>query len=159
VSSRILIVRACRLSPFLAAVVYARQQHPEAEVVALSHRGYRHVLRAAGVDRVIEVPGRRFGLLNTPPWKLAQARAANFQEVVIPQMTDDPDAHVNIYRVVLSLNPSRVVILPNGGRPQTFDRAAFASYVLKHSCGTTGTGFSRWDAAMLVGVAYLARLR
>jgi hypothetical protein len=156
--TRILIVRSCRLSQFLAAVVYARQQNPAAEIVALSHRGHRQVLRAAGVDRVIEVPGRRFGLLATPPWTLAQLRAENFQQIVVPQMNDDADAHANLYRVVMAFNAPNVVILPGEGRrPQAFDRPAFVSHVLQHSYA--GGGFSRWDAAMLVGVAYLTRLR
>jgi hypothetical protein len=114
------------------------------------------VLRAAGVDRVIEVPGRRFGLLNTPPWTLAQARAEDFREIIVPQMQDDPDGHANLYRVVLSLNPARVVVLPGDAPPQAFDRASFVAFVLKHSYA--GSGVSRWDAAMLVGVAYLSRV-
>ena len=155
--TRILIVRSCRLPQFLTAVVHARQQNPGAEIVALSHRGHRHVLRAAGVDRVIEVPGRRFSLLTTPPWKLAKIRSENFHQVIVPQMDDDADGHVNLYRVVMAINAPGVLVLPGAGQAQAFDRAAFVSHVLQLSC--TASGFSRWDAAMLVGAVYMSRLR
>jgi hypothetical protein len=122
--------------------------------VALSHRGHRHILRAAGADRVVEVPGSRFGILNLPPWTLAQIRRAEYDEVIIPQMTDDIAAHINLYRVVLALKPTRVVVLPGDGRPQVYDRAGFTSLTLQHSY--SGSGVSR--AAMFVGAAYLARL-
>jgi hypothetical protein len=149
-----LILRSCRLSQFLAAVVLARTRHREAEIVALSHRGHRHVLRAAGADTVIEVPGSRFGILSIPPWTLAEIRKTQYDEVIIPQMTDDTAAHINLYRVVLALKPTRVVIVPGDGRPRIYDRAAFMSLALQHSY--SGSGFSR--AAMFVGAAYLARL-
>jgi hypothetical protein len=150
VPSRILILRSCRLSQFLAAVVLARRRHAQAEIVALSHRGHRQTLRAAGVDRVIEIPGDRFGLLSAPPWTLARVRAGRFDEVVIPQMTDDPEAYANLYRLVLALNPSRVTIFPGDGPAQSYDRAGFMSYVLQHAYGR---GFSRWDAAVFIGLA------
>jgi hypothetical protein len=162
VASRILILRSCRLSQFLAAVVLARRRHAQAEIVALSHRGHRQALRAAGVDRVIEVPGSRFGLLSAPPWTLARVRANGFDEVVIPQMADEPQAHANLYRLVLALNPSRVTILPGDGPEQSFDRAGFMSHVLQHAYGR---GFSRWDAAVFIGLAmelcdrYVLRVR
>ena len=152
--SKVLILRSCRLSQFLAAVVLARTRNPEAEIVALSHRGHRHILRAAGADKVIEVPGSRFGILNMPPWTLSEIRKAQYDEVIIPQMTDDVDAHINLYRVVLALKPERVVIVPGDGRPQVYDRASFLSLTLQHSY--SGSGLSR--AAMFVGAAYLARL-
>jgi hypothetical protein len=152
--SKVLILRSCRLSQFLAAVVLARTRNPQAEIVALSHRGHRQILRAAGVDRVIEVPGSRFGILNMPPWTLARIRKTEYDEVIIPQMTDDIDAHINLYRVVLALKPARVVTLPGDARPQVYDRGGFTSLTLQHSY--SGSGLSR--AAMFVGAAYLARL-
>ena len=153
-SSKVLILRSSRLSQFLAAVVLARTRNPEAEIVALSHHGHRQVLRAAGADKVIEVRGSRFGILNMSPWTLAEIRKTEYDEVIIPQMTDDIDAHMNLYRVVLALKPTRVVVVPGDGRPQVYDRAAFRSLALQHSY--SGSGLSR--AAMFVGAAYLARL-
>ena len=153
-ASKVLILRSSRLSQFVAAVVLARTRNPEAEIVALSHRGHRHLLRAAGVDKVIEVPGARFGVLHMPPWTLAEIRKAQYDEVIIPQMTDDTDAHINLYRVVLTLKPARVVVVPGDGQPRVHDRAGFLSLTLQHSY--SGSGLSR--AAMFVGAAYLARL-
>jgi hypothetical protein len=147
--SRILILRSCRLAQFLAAVVAARQRSPRAEIVALAHRGHRQVLRAAGIDRVIEVRGRRFGLLAMSPWTLAQVRAEKFDEVIIPQMSGDAEAHVNLYRLVMALNPPRVVIQPGEGPAQEFDRARFLAFVMKH----TTSGVRKWDAAMFVVLA------
>lgn len=152
VPSRILILRSCRLSQFLAAVVHARRRSPQAAIVALSHRGHRHVLRAAGVDDVIEVPGRRFGLLTAAPWTLAAVRAGNFDEVIIPQMTDAPEGHDNLYRLVVALNPPHVTILPGDAPPRGFDRAAFAAYTLQHSYAS---GIGRWDAAVFMIAAAL----
>jgi hypothetical protein len=146
-SCRILVLRSCRMSQFLTAVVFARRRHPNAEIVALSHRGHRQVLRAAGVDSVIEVPGRRFGLLSAPPWALAAVRKQDFDEVVIPQMNGDADAHVNLYRLVLALNAKRVVIVPFGEGLKEYDRASFMTYVLQRSCSN---GLHRWEAAMFV---------
>jgi hypothetical protein len=147
---RILILRSSRLAPFLAAVVVARRRHPDAEIVALSHRGHEQVLRAAGVDRVIEIPGRRFSVVNIAPWTLAKLRTERFDEVLVPQMTAEVAGHVNLYRVVLALNPRVVVIIPGDGHPEEFDRASFASLVLRHSYPGTLAG---WDAAMVAGIA------
>lgn len=146
---KILILRSCRLAQFLATVVAARQRNPQAEIVALSHRGHRQVLRAAGVDRVIEVPGRRFGLLTMPPWTLTQLRAEGFAEVIVPQMSADSAAHVNLYRVVMALNPARVVIMAADARPLEFDRARFLAFMVQHST----SGIRQWDAAMFVVLA------
>jgi hypothetical protein len=147
VASRILILRSCRLPQFLASVVFARRHHPRAEIVALSHRGHRQVLRAAGVDRVIELSGTRFSLLSAPPWTLARLRREHFDEVLIPQMNGDADAHVNLYRLVLALNARRVVVLPVGEGPRVYDRASFMANVLQRSCSN---GLHRWEAAMFV---------
>jgi hypothetical protein len=147
---RILILRSSRVAQFLAAVVVARRRHPDAEIVALSHRGHEQVLRAAGVDRVIEIPGRRFSVMNIAPWTLAKLRTERYDEVVIPQMTSEIVEHVNLYRVVLALNPKMVVVVPGDEQPEEFDRASFASLVLRHSYPGTLAG---WDAAMIAGVA------
>ncbi len=146
---RILILRSCRLAQFLTAVVVARRRNPEAEVVALSHRGHHHELRAAGVDRVIEIPGRRFGLTSVPPWQLGDLRAGGFDQVIIPQMNERPDEHVNVYRFVLSLNPASVAIIAGEALPREFDRGEFLAYVLQHSTA----GIRQWDAAMFAVLA------
>lgn len=143
VRPRILIVRSCRMAQLLGAVVLARMRNRAAEIVVLSHRGHRHLLRAAGADRVIEVPGRRFGLLKLAPWTVARLRAERFHEVIIPQMTPRPDAHVNLYQMVAALRPSRVTIVPGEQQPQTFDGPRFLQYALHHSCSEAVVGFNR----------------
>jgi len=93
--------------------------------VALSHAGHRDSLRAAGVDAVIELPGRRFGIHRLAPWRLASIRSARFDEVVIPQMTAIPELHLNLYWLVAALRFDRVTILPGGAAPQYRDRRMF----------------------------------
>jgi hypothetical protein len=129
---RILILRSCRMAQLLAAIVWARTRNRTAEIVALSHHGHRYLLYAAGADRVIEVPGRRFGLVRMAPW-LWRLRSEGFSEVVIPQMTADPDQHVNLYQMVAAIQPPRVTIVPGEERPQTFDGARFLQFAMQHS--------------------------
>jgi hypothetical protein len=140
---RILIVRSCRMAQLLSAVVLARMHNRAAEIVVLSHRGHRHLLRAAGADRVIEVAGRRFGLLKLAPWTIARLRSECFHEVIIPQMTPRPDAHVNLYQMVAALRPSRVTVIPGEHHPQTFDGPRFLQYALHHSCAEAVVGFNQ----------------
>jgi glycosyltransferase involved in cell wall biosynthesis len=73
---------------------------------------------SAGVDAVMEVPGRRFGLLHMTPWQLWRLRAVRFDHVAIPQMTDVAEDHVNLYRLVVWLAPELVTILPGDGAPR-----------------------------------------
>jgi hypothetical protein len=153
---RILIVRSCRMAQLLGAVVMARMRNRAAEIVVLSHRGHRHLLRAAGADRVIEVPGRRFGLLRLAPWTIARLRSENFNEVIIPQMTARPDAHVNLYQMVAALRAPRVTIVPGEDQPQTFDRARFLQYALNHSCSEA---VGKWNTSMLIRLLMITFLR
>jgi len=156
VRPRILIVRSCRMAQLLGAVVLARMHNRAAEIVVLSHRGHRHLLRAAGADRVIEVPGRRFGLLRLAPWTLVRLRSEGFNEVIIPQMSARPDAHVNLYQMVAALRPSHVTIVPGEQQPQTFDGVRFVQYALHHSCsGAVG----KWNTSTLIRVLMAAFLR
>lgn len=156
VRPRILIVRSCRMAQLLGAVVLARVRNRAAEIVVLSHRGHRHLLRAAGADRVIEVPGRRFGLFKLAPWTVARLRSERFHEVIIPQMSARPDAHVNLYQMVAALRPSRVTIVPGEHEPQTFDGPRFLQYALHHSCSEAVVGFNRSTLNRLL-MAFLVR--
>jgi hypothetical protein len=131
---RILIVHSCRIAQFLEAVVLARKKHRDAEVVVLSHRGHRHLLRAAGADRVIEVSGRSFGLLRTAPWALKRLRNENFTEVVIPQLHANGADYVGLYQMVAALRPSRVTIVPGDDQPETFEGSRFVHHALHHTC-------------------------
>jgi hypothetical protein len=156
VPPRILIVRSCRMAQLLGAVVLARMRNRAAEIVVLSHRGHRYLLRAAGADRVIEVPGRRFGLLRLAPWRLARLRSERFSEVIIPQMTAHPDTYVNLYQMVAALRPPRVTIVPGEEQPQTFDGARFLQYALQHSYSeAVGT----WNVSTLIRVLMIALFR
>jgi hypothetical protein len=148
---RILIVRSCRIAQLLTAVVMARTKNREAEIVVLSHRGHKHLLRAAGADRVIEVPGRRFGLLRIPPWTIKRLRTESFSEIVIPQMNAHAPSHVNLYQMVAALNPARVTIVPGDQRPETFDGPRFVQHALQHSC----SGFFKSAVVRLVLSAFL----
>ena len=142
---RILIVRSCRMAQLLAAIVWARTRNRTAEIVALSHRGHRYLLYAAGADRVIEVPGRRFGLVRVAPW-LWRLRAERFAEVVIPQMNANPAEHANLYQMIAALHPPRVTIIAGDERPQTLDGPRFTQYALQHSC--VGP-LARWNGPVL----------
>lgn len=122
---RVLILRCCRPAEFAAAVRYALDRHPGAEIVALSHRGHDATLRAAGVDRVIEFPGSRFSVLRTPPWHWRRLRAEAFDEIVIPQMTDHASAYDNLHNVASLLRSETVVILPGQAPPRVYARNRF----------------------------------
>ena len=122
---RVLILRSCRPAEFAAAVRFARLRHPGRELVALSHAGHRDSLLAAGVDDVIELPGRRFGVHRLAPWRLRNLRAMHFREVVIPQMTAAREIHLNLYWLVGALRFDRVAILPGHEAPQLLGREAF----------------------------------
>ena len=136
---RILIVRSCRMAQLLGAVVLARVRNRAAEIVVLSHRGHRYLLRAAGADRVIEVSGRRFGLLRLAPWTLARLRSESFSEVIIPQMTARPDTHVNLYQMVAALRPAARHDRARGGAAPDIRRRALspvrAAAFLQRGCG------------------------
>jgi hypothetical protein len=153
---RILIVRSCRMAQLLGAVVLARTRNRAAEIVVLSHRGHRHLLRAAGADRVIEVGGRRFGLFRLAPWTLARLRSENFSEVIIPQMTPRADTHLNLYQMVAALRAPRVTILPGEQQPQTFDDARFLQFALNQSCSDA---VGKWNTSTLIRVLMIALLR
>jgi glycosyltransferase involved in cell wall biosynthesis len=121
----VLILRSCRPAEFAAAVRFARLRHPRGTLVALSHKGHRDSLLAAGVDEVIELPGKRFGIHRLAPWQVRGLRATRFDEVVIPQMTASPEVHLNLYWLVAALRFDRVAILPADGQSQLRDRTAF----------------------------------
>jgi len=130
---RVLILRSCRPAEFAAAVRFARRRHPGGELVALSHRGHRDALLAAGVDDVIEIPGTRFGLTRLPPWHLARLRSSAFEEIIIPQMSPSLGAHRNLYRLVAVLSFRRVVILPGTEPAVIRERRGFLPFVLRVS--------------------------
>ena len=116
---RVLVLRSCRPAQFAAAVAGVRQRHPGAEVVALSHRGHRESLLAAGVDRIEEVGGKRFGLLRTSPRVIQRLRRERFDEAVIPQMTAHAEGHGNLYRLVAAVGAKHVTVLHGDGGPVT----------------------------------------
>ncbi len=122
---QVLILRSCRPAEFQAAVALTRRRNPGADIVALSHRGHRTTLLAAGVDRVEEVPGRRFGPFRLRPWTIRRLRRAAFDEVVVPQMTDHDFAHRNLYWVAALIAPARVVIAVEGRTATAYDLPAF----------------------------------
>lgn len=156
---RVLILRSCRAAQFAAAVRITRERHPEADIVALSHRGHRQVLQDAGVDTFIEIAGRRFGLWRLPPWTLARLRAERFDEVVVPQMTGHAEAHLNVYWLVAALRFERVVIRSGEEEPDEYTPSAFRLRL----CDETLSGLPQvWDAIIFLALlswAVLARRR
>jgi glycosyltransferase involved in cell wall biosynthesis len=123
--TRVLVIRSCRLPQYVAAVAAVRQRYPAAEIVALSHRGHRESLLASGVDDVIEIDGRRFGPLRTPPAVLRRLRATRFDEVVVPQMGADLQEYANLHYVVALIGSPIVTVVPGDDPTLTFSRRAF----------------------------------
>jgi glycosyltransferase involved in cell wall biosynthesis len=122
---RVLVLRSCRPAELTEAVRFARMRHPGRDLVALSHQGHRESLLAAGVDDVIELPGRRFGPWRLAPWRLAELRSYEFEEIIIPQMSPSPGMHRNLYWLVALLAWRRVVILPGTEPAQIMARKGF----------------------------------
>jgi glycosyltransferase involved in cell wall biosynthesis len=114
---RVLVVRSCRPAQFAAAVVAARERHPDAEIVALSHRGHRDSLLSAGADRIVEVGGSRFGPTRMSPLLLNRLRHERFDEAVIPQMTAHAEGHGNLYRLVAAVGARHVTVLDGHSAP------------------------------------------
>ncbi len=152
---RVLVVRCCRTPQLTAALALARARHPGAELVVLSHRGHGDTLRAAGADRIVEIPGIRFGLLGVPPWLLLRLRGERFTEIVIPQMTHYRELHGNIYRVVAAIGAERVLIVPGDQPVEQLSRGRFRLDALQYSCA----GFlARWDAHVFLATLLAACL-
>jgi glycosyltransferase involved in cell wall biosynthesis len=123
--ARVLILRSCRPPQFAAAVADARRRHPDAEVVALSHRGHRASLEASGVDRIVEIHGRRFGLLRVGVADLLRLRLERFTDVVIPQMTTYAPDHGNLHRLAAALARDTVTLVAGEDAPVTAAVPAF----------------------------------
>lgn len=155
----VLVLRSCRAAQFEAAVAFARTRHPGAEVVALSHRGHEAGLRAAGVDRVIEVPGHRFGPLRLGPWAWRRLRTERFTTVVVPQMTPSVAAHTNLYWTAALLQADHVIVLPGDRAPQEFDQDAFRAFTRISSVQGLATLVDAPLLLVLLAWAGLRRLR
>ncbi len=155
---RTLVLRSCRAPQFARAVALVRERDPEVEVVALSHRGHEASLRAAGVDSILEIPGRRFSLSKVSPLTLRRLRSLQFTEVVVPQMEDYDAGHLNLYWLVRSLSPVRVVVLPGAESPRIFDAAAFQAFLWKHTREALLRLPERYDAPRVIGQLVLACL-
>ncbi len=112
---RILVLRSSRMPRFEEAIRWIRDEYPEAHVVALSHPGFTEALRATGVDEVIEIRGRRFGLLAMGPRVLWRLQRRQFDRVVIPQMVESMAHHINLHRVALATGAPSMVLFGPGG--------------------------------------------
>lgn len=118
---RIAILRSCRMPQFERAVRYVRGRHPGAEITAVSHCGHTAALRAAGVDQIIEIPGKRFTVTRLGPLTLWRLRRQPFGELVIPQMTHYEDVSRNLHRFSRVFRTDTVTVLP-GDQPATLLR-------------------------------------
>ncbi len=108
-----------------------RRRHARAEVVALSHVGHEESLRAAGVDRIVEIRGRRFGLLRMRIAAVLKLRRERFDEVVIPQMTAHAPSHGNLYRLALAIGGSRIAVAAADTEAVVFEREAFRRHAAR----------------------------
>lgn len=152
---RVLIMRSCRASEFAAAVRTARVRHPHAEISALTHHGHRDALLQAGVERIIEIPGRRFGLLRMAPWTLRRLRTERFDEIVIPQMSPHADVHVNLYQIACAIRAQAVTILA-GEAEQRFEYRAF----VRHAFQQTFSGLlATMDVPLFLALLAFAALK
>jgi glycosyltransferase involved in cell wall biosynthesis len=131
---RVLVLRSCRPAQFAAAVAGVRQRHPDAEIVALSHCGHRESLTAAGVDRIVEIPSTRFGILRLRRVDLRRLRQERFDEAVIPQMTAHHEGHGNLYRVVAAIGARAVTVIRGDDEPFVFNARPFLRYTAKVTC-------------------------
>jgi glycosyltransferase involved in cell wall biosynthesis len=152
----VLIMRSCRTAEFAAAVRATRTRHGHAEIVALTHHGHRDALRQAGVDRIIEISGRRFGLLRIAPWTLWRLRAEQFDEIVIPQMTAHADVHVNLYQVACAIDAGAVLVLA-GEHEQRFAYRAFLRHAFQQTCGGLLAAIDVPLFLVLLAIAALSR--
>lgn len=155
---RVLVLRSCRPAQFTDAVRVARERCPGAKVIAVSHRGHRAALAAAGVDEIVEIPGRRFGVFRLPPWAMWQLRRRRATDVVVPQMTTQNEAYTNLYWLALCLAPARVTLLAGDEPPRTFDRDGFRAFALAHVFGSP-LASPRLDAPRLLGLLLRAWLK
>ncbi|MDP1569137.1 MAG: glycosyltransferase [Vicinamibacterales bacterium] len=106
--TRVLVLRSCRTEVFAQAVAALTEQLGPVEVTALSHPGHVEALTAAGARHVVEVTGRRFGLVRTP-WRTIRAlRRERFDLVVVPQMFDDDVAHCEVRQLAFALGTARL---------------------------------------------------
>jgi glycosyltransferase involved in cell wall biosynthesis len=131
---RVLVLRSCRPAQFAAAVAAVRQRHPDAEIVALSHVGHRESLTAAGVDRIVEIPGTRFGILRLRRRDLYRLRRERFDEAVVPQMTAHHDGHGNLYRIVAGIGARAVTVIRGDEQPLACGAGRFFRHTFKVSC-------------------------
>jgi glycosyltransferase involved in cell wall biosynthesis len=131
---RVLVLRSCRPAQFAAAVAGVRRQHPNAEIVALSHCGHRESLQAAGAHRIIEIGGNRFGVWRIGLPQLRRLRRMRFDEVLVPQMTAHAEGHANLYRLAASLGAARVTVLAAEHEPVTSPEGRFLLHALQVTC-------------------------
>jgi glycosyltransferase involved in cell wall biosynthesis len=130
---RVLIFRSCRPAQFAAAVAAIRAHHANVEITALTHPGHREAVAAAGVDRIVETAGRRFGLFRTRLATLRALRRYRFSQIVIPQMTMHFDGYGNLYRLAAAIGSPMATLTPADSAPVTFDRPSFRRLVARQS--------------------------
>ena len=133
VVSRVLVLRSCRPAEFAAAVNRVRATTPGAQIIALSHPGHRASLVAAGVDSIIELPGRQFGLLRMSPAALFRLRREQFDEIVVPQMTSSAPSYVNVYRLAAAIGARTITVAPADHPPVSRPHRVFVKDVLRRS--------------------------
>lgn len=141
---RVLVLRSCRPTEFAAAIRQVRARSSRVHCVALSHRGHRSTLMAAGIDSIIELPGRRFSVLRIPARLLLRLRRERFDEIVLPQMTASLPQHTNLYRVAAAIGASTITIVPANAAATTRAYRGFVRGVLTRAhCAALWALFQR----------------
>jgi glycosyltransferase involved in cell wall biosynthesis len=148
-SKRVLIVRCCRADRFRQAVHVARARHPDAAVTALTTAGHRQALLAAGVDAVVELRGSKLSVLGLGLLAAGRLYGQVFTEVIIPQMSADVRAHLNVYTLVATLRTAGVRVLDGQTEVAAHDRRSFRRHLLQE---LLEMGAERWDTAMCIAL-------
>jgi glycosyltransferase involved in cell wall biosynthesis len=113
-------------------MAWTRQQSPEAAIDVLTSPGFDDAVHRAGAACVFHSSGGPFSV-----WRdarvLARLRRERYDMVIVPQMTDEPAHHVNLYRVAAATGASRVVVAAAERPPVTFDATAFLWFTIRAS--------------------------
>jgi glycosyltransferase involved in cell wall biosynthesis len=132
----------------------------------LTHGGHRGALLDAGVDRVIEIPGRRFDAFRIAPWRLRRLRRVAFDLVVVPQMTAKRIAYINLYRLAAVSGAKAVLLIGAAAEPLEMQRGAFRRFILEVVWGEVHRRLvvrctallRRWDKHLFLALAVAALL-
>lgn len=129
---RVLVFRSCRMPQFLATINWIRAQWPTAEIDVVSSPGFDAQLLAAGAARIHSYSGASFALARNLAL-VRGLRAAAFDGIVIPQMSDVAGHHANLYRAAAAVGAGCFVVAPIDATPIVIEPRAFGWLALRAS--------------------------